>query len=77
MRILVVAATEAEVSQLISDLRFTNYDFKEEDTLRRDAEIVIRKSEIVNLNYNCSILITGVGMEATAFALSRQAFSNE
>ncbi len=77
MRILVVVATEFEVGQLISELRITNYDFKEDDTLMPDAKIVNRNSEVVNLNYNCSILITGVGMVATAFALGRHLVANK
>ena len=51
MRILVVAATEEEVAPLISELRITNYDFKEEDEgslLIPHSQIVNRKSEIVN-----------------------------
>jgi futalosine hydrolase len=76
MKILVVAATEEEVGPLISELRITNYDFEDEDTLMPNPEIVNRKSEIVNLNYNSSLLITGVGMVATAFALGRHLAAN-
>jgi futalosine hydrolase len=77
MKILVVAATEAEVGPLISELRITNYDFSEEDTIIPNPEIVNSKSEIVNLNYNSSLLITGVGMVATAFALGRHLAANQ
>jgi futalosine hydrolase len=68
MRILLVAATEAEVGPLISDLRITNYDLKE---LENDPTIVNRKSKIVNLTPNAQLLVTGVGMVATAFALGK------
>jgi len=80
MRILVVAATEAEVRQLISELRITNYDFKEEnekESFVTNQKIVNRKSEIVNLTHSSSLLITGVGMVATAFALGRHLASNQ
>jgi len=77
MRILIVAATGEEVGPLISELRITNYDLKEECTLMSNTEIVTRKSEIVNLNYNSSLLITGVGMVATAFTLGRHLASNK
>jgi futalosine hydrolase len=76
MRILVVAATEAEVKSLILELRITNYEFKEADTIISNSKIVNRKSEIVNLTQNISLLITGVGMVATAFALGRHLANN-
>lgn len=76
MRILIVAATREEVRDLIYDLGFTVYDFKKDKEsaglLNRD-EIVNRKSEIVNI----SILITGVGMVATAFAIGRHLATNQ
>ncbi|MDF2431983.1 MAG: futalosine hydrolase [Mucilaginibacter sp.] len=71
MRILVVAATKEEIKPLISELRITNYDLENEDELLPGSQIVNRKSDIVNLGLNTSILITGVGMVATAFALGR------
>jgi futalosine hydrolase len=74
MRILLVAATEAELGPLISDLRITNYDLKEPGC---DSAIVIRNSKIVNLTPNCQLLITGVGMVATAFALGKHLASNQ
>ncbi len=77
MQILIVAATGEEVGPLISELRITNYDLKEECALMSNPEIVTRKSEIVNLNYNSSLLITGVGMVATAFTLGRHLASNK
>jgi futalosine hydrolase len=74
MRILIVAATVEEVMPLISDLRLTVYDLKgntvEPDILTPEAEIVNLKPEMVN-TYNTAVLITGVGMVATAFALGR------
>lgn len=71
MRILIVAATESEVEPLISELRITNYDFEEH------GQIVTRKSEIVNINQNLSILVTNVGMVATAFALGKHLAANQ
>ena len=65
MRILVVAATVDEVGQLISELRITNYDLEKET--KENEQIVNLKSEIVN----CHLLITGVGMVATTFALTK------
>ena len=76
MRILVVVATEAEVGPLISELRITNYDL-DADLQAEDTKIVNRNSEIVNLNPNCQLLITGVGMVATAFALGKHLAANK
>jgi futalosine hydrolase len=69
MRILIVTATREEVRELICDLRFTIYDLEQ---VNRPA---ISKSEIVNRN--SEILITGVGMIATAFALGRHLSSHQ
>jgi futalosine hydrolase len=71
MRVLMVVATEKEVELLIYELRMTNDDFMQME------QIVNRKSKIVNINQNLSILITGVGMVATAFALGRHLASNQ
>ncbi len=73
MRILVVAATEAEVGPLISELRITNYDLNDSEA----SPIVNRKSKIVNLQGGSSLLITGVGMVATAFSLGRHLAENQ
>jgi len=64
MRILVVAATREEVKDLIYDLRFTVYDSQQGN----------RQAIQTNSEYN--ILITGVGMVATAFALGRHLVNN-
>lgn len=77
MRVLVVVATEEEVRQLISDLRITNYDVERSNVSIEKSEIVNRKSEIVNLTPDISLLITGVGMTATAFALGRHLATNQ
>ncbi|HWZ15616.1 MAG TPA: futalosine hydrolase [Mucilaginibacter sp.] len=71
MRILIVAATEEEVRQLILDLRITNYDVERPNASIEKSKIVNRNSEIVNLTPDISLLITGVGMTATAFALGK------
>jgi len=76
MRILIVAATEAEIPDLIYDLRPDNYrgtiyDFQRETRLPIRPDI---KSE--NENLKCDILITGVGMVATALALGRHLANN-
>jgi futalosine hydrolase len=77
MRILIVAATAEEVKQLISELRITNYDVERSDATFEKSEIVNRKSKIVNLTPDISLLITGVGMTATAFALGRHLAANQ
>ena len=61
MRILIVAATREEVVDLIHDLQFNVYD-----SLRGDRPAM---QMAPNLKYD--LLITGVGMVATAFALGR------
>jgi futalosine hydrolase len=71
MKILIIAATEFEVGPLISDFRLTNDDLENES-----QEIVHLKSKIVNLQ-NCQVLITGVGMVATAFALGKHLANNK
>ncbi len=65
MRILIVAATREEVRDLIYDLRFTVYD-----SLRGDRPAI-------HANPKAEVLITGVGMVATAFALGRHLASNQ
>src|SRR5476651_1564596 len=67
MRILFVAATREEVRDLIYDLRFTVYDFEKGD---RPAISTIG-------NMKTDILITGVGMVATAFVLGRHLTNND
>ncbi len=68
MRILVVAATEAEVSELISEFGFVVLNSKNlEHQNQNDSDIKNLRSEV---------LITGVGMVATAFALGRHLATN-
>ena len=63
MRILLVAATAAELGPLISDFGIS---ISELDKNKRTSIFQV-KSEIEHSN--SEILITGVGMVATAFAL--------
>ncbi|MCK9256248.1 MAG: hypothetical protein GX793_10445 [Bacteroidales bacterium] len=53
MKILIISATSIETKQIIEELHF------------------IKKSEILysNLDYNCDILITGIGLTATLFSM--------
>lgn len=64
MRLLVVAATEIEIGPLISDFGFSISDVKEEEGVK-----------IVSSKFN--VLISGVGMVATAFALGRHLAVNQ
>ena len=72
MRILVVVATEEEVGQLISDFGppagGSISDILDNDTPPTDCQLLTSK---------CQLLITGVGMVATAFALGRHLASNQ
>ena len=66
MRILVVAATEMELSPLISESGIKNNE------LNSDAG-----TSIIKLTPNASLLVTGVGMVATAFALGKHLATNK
>jgi futalosine hydrolase len=70
MRILFVAATEAEIAKLIADLRFSVYDCDQ------SANISCELRDAYNL-HQISTLITGVGMVATAFSLGKHLAANE
>jgi futalosine hydrolase len=70
MRILLVAATEAELGPLISEFEFLISELK----ANRHVHFFKPHSEIENSN--SEILITGVGMVATAFALGKHLASN-
>jgi len=70
MRILIVAATEAEIGKLIADLRFSVYDCD------RGANISCELRDALNL-HQIDTLITGVGMVATAFALGKHLAANQ
>src|ERR1700722_17123701 len=71
MRILVVAATEAELSPLISEFGISISELEK----NKRASMFPTKSEIENSN--SEILITGVGMVATAFALGQHLAANK
>ncbi|WP_462266849.1 futalosine hydrolase [Mucilaginibacter sp.] len=71
MKVLVVAATEFEVSELIAlagdGALERGTGSWERGTGARSGE----KDSVIKLNDNLSVLITGVGMVATAFALGK------
>jgi nucleoside phosphorylase len=79
MRILVVAATEEEVSPLISEFGISISEFfgsAKADKKGIETELFNTKSEIEHPKFEISLLITGVGMVATAFALGKHLPSN-
>lgn len=69
MRILFVAATEAEIGKLIADLRFSVYDCDQGANISCELRDAYNRHQI-------STLITGVGMVATAFALGKHFAEN-
>jgi futalosine hydrolase len=71
MRILLAAATEAELGPLISDFGFSISDFEK----KKHLKIFPDKFEIENPK--SEILITGVGMVATAFSLGKHLADNK
>ena len=60
MRVLIVAATQAEVEPLMTSLGMQRSDDEENLFVTRHVSVA-----------NCSVLITGAGMVPTAFALAR------
>ncbi|HWD88737.1 MAG TPA: futalosine hydrolase [Mucilaginibacter sp.] len=70
MRILFVAATEAEIGKLIADLRFADYDCDQGTHISCELRDAYARHDI-------STLITGVGMVAAAYALGRHLASNQ
>ncbi|MBS1502321.1 MAG: futalosine hydrolase [Bacteroidetes bacterium] len=70
MRILFVAATEAEIGKLIADLRFAVYDCDQGANISCELRDAYNRHEI-------STLITGVGMVATAFSLGKHLATNQ
>ena len=60
MRVLIVAATQAEVEPLMTTLGMQRSDEEESLFVTRHISVA-----------NCSVLITGAGMVPTAFALAR------
>jgi futalosine hydrolase len=70
MRILFVAATEAEIGKLIADLRFADYDCDQGTHISCELRDAYARHDI-------STLITGVGMVATAYALGKHFATNQ
>jgi futalosine hydrolase len=70
MRILIVAATEPEIGKLTADFRFSVYDCDREAHIDKDSKDLYSHS-------NISILITGAGMVATAFAMGKHLAENK
>jgi futalosine hydrolase len=80
MRILVVAATEDEVAPVISEFGISISDFfgsAKADKKGIETGLFNTTSEIEHPKFEISLLITGVGMVATAFALGRHLSSNK
>jgi len=73
MRILVVVATEKEVGPLISEFGISISDLSK--TGNQDSN-TSANSDCQLLTANCQLLISGVGMVATAFALGRHLSAN-
>lgn len=74
MRILVVAATEEEVAAVISEFGISISDFfgsAKADKKSIETGLFNATSEIEHPKFEISLLITGVGMVATAFALGK------
>ena len=72
MRILVVAATEEEVRSLKSEVESKNQESRvQSQEMRTDPQDLELSTQDSRKTYDCEILITGVGMVATAFALGR------
>ncbi|MBS1526574.1 MAG: futalosine hydrolase [Bacteroidetes bacterium] len=70
MRILFVAATEAEIGKLIADLRFAVYDCDQGTHIGCELRDALNRHQI-------SSLITGVGMVATAYKLGKHFATNQ
>ncbi len=70
MRILLVAATQQEIGSLISDFGFSISDFVEIGANQSTIQLTTHNSQL-------TILITGVGMVATAFALGKRLASHQ
>jgi len=73
MRILLVVATEKEVGPLISEFGISISDLSK--TGNQDSN-TSANSDCQLLTANCQLLISGVGMVATAFALGRHLSAN-
>ena len=83
MKILVVAATEAEIAQVIAEvgMLIAEVDLNAEAGMPNaevgNSAMRVAESQISNLKSQISFLITGVGMVATAFALGRHLAINK
>jgi futalosine hydrolase len=80
MRILVVAATEFEVAPVISEFGISIAEFfGSAKASKKDPETELFNitSEIEHPKFEISLLITGVGMVATAFALGKHLSANK
>ena len=78
MRILIVAATEEEVRSLKSEVESKNQESRvKSQEIRRDTQDLELSTQDLRKAYDCEILITGVGMVATAFALGRHLSANK
>jgi futalosine hydrolase len=69
MRVLVVCATHKEIEPLISDFGISISDLS--------GNFISLESNCQLPTANCQLLITGVGMTATAFALGRHLAANQ
>ncbi|MCO5948438.1 futalosine hydrolase [Mucilaginibacter flavidus] len=76
MRILLVVATEEEVGPLISKFGISISDLSKTENQNINTNIPA-ESDCQLLTANCQLLITGVGMVATAFSLGRHLSSNK
>ncbi|MCR8559431.1 futalosine hydrolase [Mucilaginibacter sp. BJC16-A38] len=76
MRILIVVATEDEVLSLKSEVGSKNQESsaRNQEKETQDSEPSTQDSR---KTYDCQLLVTGVGMTATAFALGRHLSSNK
>jgi futalosine hydrolase len=69
MRILLVAATQQEIGLLISNFGFSISDFVENESNQSTIQLTTH-------NLQLTVLITGVGMVATAFGLGKHLATN-
>jgi futalosine hydrolase len=70
MRVLIVAATEAEIGKLLADLRFSIYDCDQGTHISSDLKALYNRLDV-------SALVTGVGMVATAYSLGKHLATNQ
>jgi futalosine hydrolase len=72
MRILIVAATESEVESLKSQVRIKN-----QESRVKNQDIGSVEQDLGLQTFDFKLLVTGVGMVATAFALGRHLAANQ